>query len=327
MRSRGGIVHWARDGAEANAIVAGIARDHGADEVIKVKSLATDEIGLNEALELPRDRGDRDRPGRADRAARRRRAVAHPRPRDPPQPRRDRGACSSARSPRARSSGSSRARSPRPPGATCARSSSPRARGRRARRLGGAARGGRRVKARAMATLPALLEQLEERVTAAGGTVHWARDGAEANAIIAGIARAHGADEVIKVKSLATDEIGLNEALATARHPGDRDRPRRADRAARRRRAVAHPRPRDPPQPRRDRRAVRADDRRRAGPRARAARDRRGGPPAPAREVPLASPSRSAARTSRSPRPARSASSSPRATAACARRCRRSSSR
>ncbi len=74
---------------------------------------------------------------------------------------------------------------------------------------------GAALKARAMADLPALLEQLEERVTAAGGTVHWARDGAEANAIIAGIARAHGADEVIKVKSLATDEIGLNEALAT----------------------------------------------------------------------------------------------------------------
>ena len=45
-------MHWARDGAEANAIIAGIARGHGADEVIKVKSLATDEIGLNEALAL-----------------------------------------------------------------------------------------------------------------------------------------------------------------------------------------------------------------------------------------------------------------------------------
>ena len=77
---------------------------------------------------------------------------------------------------------------------------------------------GAAIKARAMATLPEQLERLEERVTAAGGTVHWARDGAEANAIIAGIARGHGADEVIKVKSLATDEIGLNEALATARH-------------------------------------------------------------------------------------------------------------
>ncbi len=43
-------MHWARDGAEANAIVTRIARDHAAREVIKVKSLVTDEIGLNEAL-------------------------------------------------------------------------------------------------------------------------------------------------------------------------------------------------------------------------------------------------------------------------------------
>jgi L-lactate dehydrogenase complex protein LldF len=72
---------------------------------------------------------------------------------------------------------------------------------------------GAAIKERALATLPEQLERLEERVEAAGGTVHWARDGAEANAIVAGVARDHGSDEVIKVKSLATDEIGLNEAL------------------------------------------------------------------------------------------------------------------
>ena len=72
---------------------------------------------------------------------------------------------------------------------------------------------GEAIKARSMATLPEQLERLEASVTRAGGTVHWARDGAEANAIIASIVRAHGSDEVIKVKSLATDEIGLNEAL------------------------------------------------------------------------------------------------------------------
>ena len=72
---------------------------------------------------------------------------------------------------------------------------------------------GSAIKARTMATLPEQLERLEASVTRAGGTVHWARDGAEANAIVAGIARGHGATEVIKVKSLATDEIGLNEAL------------------------------------------------------------------------------------------------------------------
>ena len=49
---------------------------------------------------------------------------------------------------------------------------------------------GAAIKARAMATLPEQLERLEASVTRAGGRVHWARDGAEANAIVAGIARA-----------------------------------------------------------------------------------------------------------------------------------------
>jgi L-lactate dehydrogenase complex protein LldF len=73
---------------------------------------------------------------------------------------------------------------------------------------------GEAIKRHTMATLPEQLERLEGAVTRAGGTVHWARDGAEANAIVARIAREHGSDEVIKVKSLATDEIGMNEALA-----------------------------------------------------------------------------------------------------------------
>jgi L-lactate dehydrogenase complex protein LldF len=73
---------------------------------------------------------------------------------------------------------------------------------------------GAAIKARAMATLPEQLERLEQNVRAAGGEVHWARDAAEANAIVAGIAKRSGAREVIKVKSLATDEIGLNEGLA-----------------------------------------------------------------------------------------------------------------
>jgi L-lactate dehydrogenase complex protein LldF len=73
---------------------------------------------------------------------------------------------------------------------------------------------GAAIKARAMATLPEQLERLEASVTRGGGVVHWARDGAEANAIVASVARAHGAREVIKVKSIATDEIGLNDALS-----------------------------------------------------------------------------------------------------------------
>ena len=73
---------------------------------------------------------------------------------------------------------------------------------------------GAAIKARAMATLPEQLERLEASVTRAGGQVHWARDAAEANTIVGGIAREHAAREVIKVKSLTTDEIGLNDALA-----------------------------------------------------------------------------------------------------------------
>lgn len=75
-------------------------------------------------------------------------------------------------------------------------------------RLAGAA-----IKDEVLRDLPALLEQLERAVTAAGGTVHWARDAAEANAIVAAIVRAGGASEVVKVKSMATQEIELNEAL------------------------------------------------------------------------------------------------------------------
>jgi L-lactate dehydrogenase complex protein LldF len=57
------------------------------------------------------------------------------------------------------------------------------------------------------------LLQLEESVTRAGGEVHWARDAQEANQIISGIAKDKGAEEVVKVKSIATDETKLNEHL------------------------------------------------------------------------------------------------------------------
>ena len=51
-------------------------------------------------------------------------------------------------------------------------------------------------------------------MTSAGGHVHWARDAAEANAVVGDIVAGHDAREVVKVKSLTTDEIGLNAALA-----------------------------------------------------------------------------------------------------------------
>ena len=74
---------------------------------------------------------------------------------------------------------------------------------------------GEATKDEALRHLPHYLEQLEERLTARGATVHWARDAAEANRIVIDIARAKGAEEVVKVKSMATQEIELNEAFAS----------------------------------------------------------------------------------------------------------------
>jgi L-lactate dehydrogenase complex protein LldF len=75
---------------------------------------------------------------------------------------------------------------------------------------------GRAIKADVLARLDEYLVQFESAVTAAGGHVHWARDAAEAGAIVTRIAQAHEADEVVKVKSLTTDEIHLNDMLAAA---------------------------------------------------------------------------------------------------------------
>ena len=75
---------------------------------------------------------------------------------------------------------------------------------------------GSALKTDTMARLPELLEQLESNVTAAGGVVHWAADANEANRIVTDLVRATGETRVIKVKSMATSEIGLNEALAAA---------------------------------------------------------------------------------------------------------------
>ena len=75
---------------------------------------------------------------------------------------------------------------------------------------------GRRIKEGAMARLDEHLEALEASVTAAGGTVHWARDAEEATATVTRLVQATGSREVIKVKSMVTDEIELNGALAQA---------------------------------------------------------------------------------------------------------------
>jgi L-lactate dehydrogenase complex protein LldF len=85
---------------------------------------------------------------------------------------------------------------------------------------------GSALKADALSRLPELLTQFEDAATAAGATVHWARDAAEACSVVAELVRGApavaqaereaAAAEVVKVKSMATQEIGLNEALEAA---------------------------------------------------------------------------------------------------------------
>jgi L-lactate dehydrogenase complex protein LldF len=64
--------------------------------------------------------------------------------------------------------------------------------------------------------LDGYLEQFELGAAARGARVHWARDADEANRVVADLVRATGHDEVIKVKSMATQEIGLVKSLENA---------------------------------------------------------------------------------------------------------------
>ena len=73
---------------------------------------------------------------------------------------------------------------------------------------------GAAIKRDVMANLDTYLVEFERAATEAGATVHWAADADAANDLVAGIVAGHGEREVVKVKSLTTDEIGLNDALA-----------------------------------------------------------------------------------------------------------------
>jgi L-lactate dehydrogenase complex protein LldF len=72
---------------------------------------------------------------------------------------------------------------------------------------------GAAVRAHSLAHLDYYLEQFERECTKAGGHVHWARDGAEANQIILGLVQRHDAKEVLKIKTMTSEEIGLNRHL------------------------------------------------------------------------------------------------------------------
>ena len=77
-------------------------------------------------------------------------------------------------------------------------------------------RAGAAIKDDVLHHLDEYLEQFESKATARGAQVHWARDADDANRIVTSLVQATGQHEVIKVKSMATQEIGLVQALGQA---------------------------------------------------------------------------------------------------------------
>ncbi|HYB29848.1 MAG TPA: LutB/LldF family L-lactate oxidation iron-sulfur protein [Solirubrobacteraceae bacterium] len=72
---------------------------------------------------------------------------------------------------------------------------------------------GAAIKDETLRHLDTYLERFERNATQRGARVHWARDATEANKIIGDLINATGQTEVIKVKSMVTQEIGLVNAL------------------------------------------------------------------------------------------------------------------
>ena len=72
------------------------------------------------------------------------------------------------------------------------------------------------IKREAMDHLDTYLEQFADNVERNGGKVHWAATGEEACAIVRDIAVRAGAREVVKAKTMISEEIDLNHALEAA---------------------------------------------------------------------------------------------------------------
>jgi L-lactate dehydrogenase complex protein LldF len=70
-----------------------------------------------------------------------------------------------------------------------------------------------RIKDNVLSRLSEYLQQFEAAATANGIVIHWAADAAEHNEIILSLLRQHGADQMVKSKSMLTEECGLNEFL------------------------------------------------------------------------------------------------------------------
>ncbi len=69
------------------------------------------------------------------------------------------------------------------------------------------------IKDAVLADLPSLLEEFANNAEAAGATIHFAADAADARASIQNIIRSKGAKVIVKSKSMVSEEIDLNAAL------------------------------------------------------------------------------------------------------------------
>ncbi|MDO7928384.1 LutB/LldF family L-lactate oxidation iron-sulfur protein [Pseudomonas sp. KFB-139] len=72
---------------------------------------------------------------------------------------------------------------------------------------------GNAIRARALSRLPDLLEQLERNLIRNGVKVHWAETVEQANDIVLSIVNAHEARQVIKGKSMVSEEMEMNDFL------------------------------------------------------------------------------------------------------------------
>ena len=70
------------------------------------------------------------------------------------------------------------------------------------------------IRQRCLSKLPTLLEQLEANCIANGIRVHWAENAEQANALFADIIQSHGGTLAVKGKSMVSEEIELNHAMA-----------------------------------------------------------------------------------------------------------------
>jgi L-lactate dehydrogenase complex protein LldF len=72
------------------------------------------------------------------------------------------------------------------------------------------------IKNNVLSNLSEYLAAFEKNALANGVTIHWAADGVDHNKIVHGILQKHGVSNIVKSKSMLTEECGLNEYLKEA---------------------------------------------------------------------------------------------------------------